>query len=811
MKNSVLLLVICIHTICTSAQSDKSTNWKNTYRESYPLVNDLIHTKLEVSFDFNSSYLYGKEWITLKPHFYRTDSLSLDAKQMDIIRVAILKNGELMSLPYVYDGWHLKIKLDKRYNATEKYTVYINYVSKPKQAKLPEDRRGLYFINPKGDQKDVPIQIWTDGETENNSVWFPTIDKPDQKSTEEMILTVPDKYLTLSNGALISQIANGNGTRTDHWKMDLPHAPYLFFIGIGDFALIRDEYKGKEVNYYVEKEYASTARKIFGLTPDMMAYFEKITGVPFPWPKYSQIVVRDFTSTAMENTTATAHGEGAQQDSRELLDGNRWENNIAHELFHQWFGDLVTCKSWSNVTLNESFARYGEYLWLEHQYGPDAASEEGYNQLRAYLSNPENGTKPLVRYYYADQEDLFDDVSYNKGGLIINMLRKAVGDSAFFQGLHLYLIKNKFKAAEVDQLRMAMEEVSGRDLNWFFNQWYLGSGHPKVEIDYLYDDLAKKVVVVLSQKRDSNHLFRIPINIDIYSGPLKQRYHVWIGDKNDSFSFPYSIKPDLINVDADKIVVWEKTDHKMLENYIFQYFHAGNYVDRREAIAACLKNQTNPLALNLLKKSLSDQYEGLREFTMRGLNFKNDTIRAVMEPILLNLVKNDLNSAVKAEAIELLANYPKKGYEKLFLTNLNDSSYVIAGASLHALSILDTLTAYREALKLATQKSKWALSNVDVVILLKYGTEDDFDLISEKYTLLSFRIRIARNFGDYLSRVQNPEKFKKGIDILVNQWENYPLFRAAIDNQVLISLMEKKQGVGQKAQADYIKDKLSKM
>ena len=367
-KNRVYLFVISLlSSLSIIAQTDKDTSWKEIYRGSYPKINDLVNTKLNAQFDFDKSYLNGEVWITLKPHFYPTDSLVLDAKQMNITTVALVQRNTIKPLHYGYDGWHLNIKLGRLYTASEKYIIYIKYTAKPNEAKLPEYRRGLYFINPRGDQKDKPTQIWTDGETENTSVWCPIIDKPDQKTTEEIMMTVPDKFVTLSNGQLISQKINADGARTDHWKMDQPHSPYLFFMGAGDFAIVKDQYKGKEVNYYVEKEYKATARRVFGQTPEMMAYFENITGVPFPWVKYSQIALRDFTSTAMENTTATAHAENAQQDSRELVDGNRWENNIAHELFHQWFGDYVGCESWSNLTLSESFARYGEYL-ADDQY-----------------------------------------------------------------------------------------------------------------------------------------------------------------------------------------------------------------------------------------------------------------------------------------------------------------------------------------------------------------------------------------------------------------------------------------------------------
>jgi aminopeptidase N len=206
---------------------------------------------------------------------------------------------------------NLRITLDRTYKANENYTIYIDYISRPDE--LPYASvgapKGLYFINPKGEDKNKSIQIWTQGATEFNSVWFPTIDKPNQKTTEEISMTVPAKYLTMSNGLLVNQKTNGDGTRTDTWKMDEPNAPYLFFMGVGDYAIIKDTYKNKEVSYYVEKEYALIARKIFGLTPEMITLYSRLTGVDYPWEKYVQIVGKDHANGSMENTSTTLQGD----------------------------------------------------------------------------------------------------------------------------------------------------------------------------------------------------------------------------------------------------------------------------------------------------------------------------------------------------------------------------------------------------------------------------------------------------------------------------------------------------------------------
>ncbi|HVZ96800.1 MAG TPA: hypothetical protein VG847_07990, partial [Chitinophagaceae bacterium] len=226
-------------------EPSQDTSWKHLYRATATKINDLVHTRLQVSFDFDKAWMYGKAWITLHPHFYPTDSLTLDAKGMDIKEVAIIKGKTNAPLKYTYDSMQLRITLDKTYKEGENYTIYINYISRPNEVKehgsnAITDAKGLYFINPKGEDKDKPTQIWTQGETEANSVWFPTIDKPNQKTTEEIYMTVPAKYVTLSNGVLVSQKKNADGTRTDYWKMDLPHAPYLFFMGVGDYVIVKD-------------------------------------------------------------------------------------------------------------------------------------------------------------------------------------------------------------------------------------------------------------------------------------------------------------------------------------------------------------------------------------------------------------------------------------------------------------------------------------------------------------------------------------------------------------------------------------------
>ena len=289
------------------------------------------------------------------------------------------------------------------------------------------------------------------------------------------------------------------------------------------------------MDYYVEKEYAPVAKKIFGETPDMIGFFSKILDYPYAWPKYDQIVGREYVSGAMENTTATLHQDGAYQNARQLVDGNVWEDDISHELFHHWFGDFVTTESWSNITVNESFANFSEYLWREFRHGKDAADEKIIMTCRTTLLSGSDD-KDLVRFYYKNREDVFDAVSYNKGGRILNMLRNYVGDAAFFKSLNEYLNLYKFKSAEAQQLRLAFEDVTGQDMNWFWNQWYYGSGQPSLDINYNYTNGVERVIV--DQTQNTGKIFKLPVAIDVYSkGTNKTRYNVWLDNPSDTFYF----------------------------------------------------------------------------------------------------------------------------------------------------------------------------------------------------------------------------------------------------------------------------------
>ncbi len=774
-----LFLAFTLQAQTTTEQVDSS--WKQNYRAVATKTNNLKHTKLVASFNYEQSQMNGEVWLKLQPHFYPTNTLVLDAKAMDIKEVALMKGTAKVKLSYTYDSLQLQIDLDKTYTAKESYTIYIKYIARPNEYKgkgseAIRDAKGMYFINPLGTDKDKPTQIWTQGETEASSVWIPTIDQTNQKTTQEFYLKVPSKYVSLSNGLLVKQTDLKNGFREDVWKMDLPHSPYLFFIGIGDYAVIKDSYKGKEVSYYIERAYEKEARKIYGNTPQMIAYFESKLGVAYPWVKYAQISGRDYVSGAMENTTATLHSDAVQQDARELVDGNNWESTIAHELFHQWFGDLVTAESWSNITVNESFADYSQTLWFEHSQGKDAGAFENFTGLRNYLSSPSDAEKNLVRFFYQNKEDVFDLVSYQKGGRILNMLRHLVGDDAFFASLNKYLTDNQFSNGSAIKLKLAFEAVTGKDLNWFFNQWYFGSGHPYVRIQQKYMADQQKVLVTIQQTQMQNKLFTLPVGIDVYMNGNRNHYEVWSKNKVDSFYFPAAVAPDNVNVDNDKVLLWAKDESKPIEQYAYQFKHARNFMDRFEAANEAAANLKNPAAKAIIEAAIKDSFHVLRSIALNSYN--PTAIDAAMEAKILELAAKDKVSTVREDAINVLSKINKPIFTPLYEKWVNDSSYTVAGAALAALEIVDSAKAIAIAKAFSKQTLKKRLNTVVTTILTKYGDEQMFDFVANTYAKLNIqsseKFEMTAPFAQLLIKTTDPVKFKKGIDLIVEFREAIP-------------------------------------
>lgn len=686
------LIALALGLIIATANPSKKIKLEKTekeeeiiYNETAKRTHDLIHTNLAVQFDWEKQHVLGTADLTLKPYFHSTDQLILDAKGFDIHSIKM--NGK--NLNYNYDDLSLSITLDKIYNREEKYIINIEYTAKPnelnvKGSRAISDAKGLYFINPLG-KEDKPQQIWTQGETEASSCWFPTIDKPNEQMTQNIAITVQDKFVTLSNGLLVKSINNNDGTHTDFWEQKLSHAPYLAMIAVGNFNITTDRWKDIDVDYYLEDDYHKNARAIFGRTPQMISHFSEILGVEYPWEKYAQIVVRDFVSGAMENTTAVIHGEFVQMTDRELLD-NHEEDIIAHELFHHWFGDLVTCESWANLPLNESFATYGEYIWREEGFGRMEADMHLDNDLRSYLREAKSKQVDMIRFDYKDKEDMFDSHSYAKGGRVLHMLRNYLGDDAFYNGFKKYLHDNAYQSVEIHQLRIAMEAVCGEDLNWFFNQWFLASGHPILVVNYNYDDELKQQIIDIEQIQDLSNtpLYRLPFAIDIYIDGKTQRHLVDMTQKKQQFIFEVSEKPLNVIVDAEHMLLAEIFDNKSDESWEEQ-MKAPLYMDSKIA----LDNISNKKASKAVINAMNHNFWGIRLLGIRKAKKLKD--KSEFSDLIHEIAKNEKNTKVKSEALRFLSNLDNNNdYIDLFEAATKEKSLLIAGSGLKSLAKVDS-------------------------------------------------------------------------------------------------------------------------
>ncbi len=742
------------------------------YREEQKRDFNLIHTDLHLEPLWESEQMKGNATLTLKPHFFDQKELFLDAKGFDLHRVCEISLKDTIPLKFEYDSLKLKILFKKEISRNDAINIFIEYTANPNR--IGESKRlnvssgkGLYFINSKKTNPFKPKQIWTQGETESNSCWFPTLDRPNQKMSQDIWITVDTTYETLSNGKLVSQSFNSDGKRIDHWQQQKKHAPYLAAWVIGDFEIINDEWNEIPLSYYLERDYAPYHQSIFGKTPEMLSFFSEKFGFEYPWGKYAQVIVRDFPAGAMENTTATIFYEGLLVDDRFFVDDN-WEQIIAHELSHHWFGDLVTCESWSNLPLNESFATYSEYLWVEHSLGKEEADFVRKRNWDNYLEEYKSKKEPLIRYYYNDSEDLFDNHSYDKGGVILHYLRSIIGDEAFFEGIKKYLNNFAFKKAETDQLRLVFEETTGWDLNWFFNQWFFQEGHPKLFVKKEYDKTEKKLFLTVYQEtvgEGSNLNWKLPFEVEIWSSSDSLTYSFVLKENKQVFEIDLQKEPDLLIFNPKNYLPAEVDFIKTDDEFIAQFQKSKSPLKRLEALSA-LSTGLNDSSISMaFIQAVNDESMWVRSYAVEKLAELNENYQGDVVAILSQKAVNDLSSMVRVSALislNSLGNFPD-----ILEQTERDSSYSVLITSLYGLSKV----LYDESLQQRLERHENSMSH-DVLTALAdlysehsiSGKKRFFEVCIQK--MYGYRKSLAINhYGEYLLKF--PQLQKEGGEFLL--------------------------------------------
>ncbi len=472
---------------------------------------DIVHIALTLQLDIAQQSLRGTCATTVRAVQEAVSGLTLDAVDLQIAQV---RQAGGATLPYDYDGQRLRVTFPEPLQRGAPATVEVDYgVTKP--------RLGLYFITPDAAYPHKPVQVWSQCQDEDARYWFPCFDAPNEKATTEMTVTVPQPYFVLSNGTLLSTTRDeAAGTITYHWLQDQPHSTYLMTLVVGEFSERTEMVDGLPVQWYVTPGREDDGQRAFGDTPEMVRFFSQRLGVPYPWNKYAQIAVSDFVFGGMENTTATTQTDLTLHDARAHLDFSS-NGLVAHELAHQWFGNLLTCKHWSHAWLNEGFATYFDALFHEHHKGTDEFRYYMYQNAKAYFrEDAEHYRRPIVANLYKEPIDLFDHHLYEKGSLVLHMLRYMLGDTAFWDSLQQYVTANRHQVVETVDLERAIETATGRNLQAFFQQWIYKGGHPEYQVEFAWDDATRIATVTIRQQQQTGTehgvetpLFDMPVTL----------------------------------------------------------------------------------------------------------------------------------------------------------------------------------------------------------------------------------------------------------------------------------------------------------
>jgi aminopeptidase N len=617
---SSLLLVLFL---CAPARADEPFARSRDY--------DLQHSKIALRFDVDLRKVIGD--VTHNISILKgTNRIWFDSVGLQI--QSVLLNKSVAKFESKEDK--LIIPLATPAKPGDKFEVEIKYEGKT--------TKGAYFILPDKDYPDRPKQIWTQGESEDTRYYLPTYDYPNDRLTTETVLTVPSAWITVANGKLLSVKDAGAGMKTWTWQESLPSSTYLITVVAGEFDEVKDVWRGKPVTYYAPKGRGDRLRINYGRTPQMLEYFSKTLGVDYPWEKYAQAMVDDFVAGGMENSSATTNTSSSLVHPKLAPEYTTGQDPlISHELGHQWFGDLVTCKDWGNIWLNEGFATFMETMWSEHYFPKDQSEYERWSNIQEWFEQTNLWAKPLVRHDFDDSSE-FDGNAYGKGGLVLHMLRHQLGDDAFYRGLKRYLDTNRGKNVVTADLVKAIEDETHINVDQFFTQWVYGAGAPKFDLSYGYDDSKHEIVLKVKQTQKLEGrigIFRVPVDVEVTTATGAKTYPITVAKPEEAFALPADSSPLMVLFDQGGHVLKSAEFHKEKKEWLYQAKNAAEFADRAEAVRALGKIKDDPEVETALGEVLrNDKAWGGRVYAAETLGGRGT-------PAAAKLLLDGLNTATE--------------------------------------------------------------------------------------------------------------------------------------------------------------------
>ena len=542
-----------------------------TYHPTVDPPYQLGNQKIRLAFNVDKGLVFGETTTTLTVKRDGLSVLPFDSVALHYNRVVL--DGDAAAYNVARDK--LLVKLSSPARAGQTFTLVTSYWTHP--------ARGIYFIRPDRAYPRMQPEIWSQGEMEDNRRWFPTWDEPNNKETTEIIATVPRDWTVIANGLLVS-VERTNRDSTWDWRETRPHSTYLTAFSAGPYVRVRDSLGALPVDYYVSSQDARLARLCFGRTPQMIAFFQSKIGIAFPWEKYAQTAVQRFTAGGMENASATTETQSAihpaQYEPERPCDGL-----VSHELSHQWWGDDVTTPDWPNIWINEGFATYFEELWAEHHFGKERFDYERYHAQEAYFRETRRYWRPIVDFKYALAADSFDASGYDRPGQVLHMLRYLLGDNAFWKALHEYLQAYQFRNADTRQFEAAVEQSSGKNLRWFFNQWFYAASYPHYYVKQHYAAATHMDLLDVRQKNHGGVEFAMPVDIQVWDGAHPRTVRALIGGPYQRISIAgVGRPPSMVLFDPGQNILRKLDFQKSAGELAYQAQHAPLVPDRLWAL-----------------------------------------------------------------------------------------------------------------------------------------------------------------------------------------------------------------------------------